>query len=377
MSSINSRSLVQKVTVDDFAARLFTTNSKYSEAICPTGVETVCRVLEIGSAGETQKQLQNVLGSSTSIQRLYDIKNSAVITEKTNFKNITGLYTKGNFIKQDFIDKINGVAHIEKWNEPNDAINMVNTFVSNETDGKISDVLSKSDFDEYTRMFTVNVVTFAGQWLKPFDKKKDTERIYTVQGKEIKLQYMHGKKKNAGYFEDSNVQVLELPYADGFSAVFVMPKNGDIRDYVNEEYTLTTQKVKVSLPVFTVSSSEDLTPRLKNLGMLNAFTDDADFSELSSEPNCVAWIKQKINVSFDHSGTIASACTFAKQKALCCRPAIPHFDANRNFMWYVKGPDNSTLFMGYKEIPNQEYVQHPLCKPSVDLHDIMRQIMRL
>jgi serine protease inhibitor len=64
---------------------------------------------------------------------------------------------------------------------------------------------------------------------------------------------------------------------------------------------------RIVLPKFKVSSSLSLTSVLKGLGVVDAFSSDANFSRMSSTPLTVSDVLHKAVVEVDEEGTVAAA----------------------------------------------------------------------
>uniref|UniRef100_A0A915KG88 Serpin domain-containing protein n=1 Tax=Romanomermis culicivorax TaxID=13658 RepID=A0A915KG88_ROMCU len=97
---------------------------------------------------------------------------------------------------------------------------------------------------------------------------------------------------NKGYYEDQEVQVLELGYFESqVSMTIILPKvkNGlqNVLRGMNGQKLLTlvesvsSKAVIIELPKFKMENSFNLNDALLKLGLSEAFSDNADFSKMT------------------------------------------------------------------------------------------------
>ena len=123
------------------------------------------------------------------------------------------------------------------------------------------------------------------------------------------------------YFEDKEVQALSINYKnDNLEALILLPKHQiDINNYISnltsQKYQiiiskLSKNKVILSMPKFLINFGAELTPNFNSLGMVEAFTDQADFSTMSKSNKLkISKIVHKTFIEVDEEGTEAAAVT--------------------------------------------------------------------
>jgi serpin B len=172
---------------------------------------------------------------------------------------------------------------------------------------------------------------------------------------------MMSQKERFGYWENDTLQILEMPYIrKDLSMVVFLPKKKDglpdIESKLNSETldiwlsNLNNQQVKVFFPKFTTTQNIDLKKILKTLGMVDAFTENADFSGM--EPKKELYITDALHKAFidvDEVGTEAAAATAVSVGVTSIQPpeVVFEFRADHSFIYIIK--DNQTgsiLFMG-------------------------------
>lgn len=158
------------------------------------------------------------------------------------------------------------------------AAELINTWVSSKTEGKITKLVSADSFDEQTRMVLLNAMHFKGKWLHDFMEKDTKEKDFWVSEKEsVKVHYMY-QKEYFGYadFPDLECIALDMPYkkSDLSMLVLLPQKREGLMELVKKLKTvnlvdlagkLVNQEVNVHIPKFKVDYSVDLTDTMKQV----------------------------------------------------------------------------------------------------------------
>ncbi|XP_039107836.1 serpin B8-like [Hyaena hyaena] len=238
----------------------------------------------------------------------------------------------------------------------------INDWVTEKTEGKITEILGPGTVDPLTKLVLVNAIYFKGKWNEQFDRKFTRGMPFKTNQEKKTVQMMFKQAKfRMGYIEDMHVQVLELPYAgEEMSMVILLPDdNTDLavvedaltyekfRAWTNPE-KMTKDKVQVFLPRLKLEESYDLESFLRSLGMTDAFEEaKADFSGMSAKKNVpVSKVAHKCFVEVNEEGTEAAAATAVVRNARCCRME-PRFCADHPFLFFITHPNtNSILFCG-------------------------------
>ena len=184
-------------------------------------------------------------------------------------------------------------------------------------------------------MVLINAIYFQGKWEKSFDKKATTKNKFMNLNKTpIEVLFMN-KTDHFIYCENNEVQAISLNYkgVDKLEALIILPKNGkenDINNYINdltlEKYSniiqkLSKHKVSLRLPKFEINFGDELKPYFNKLGMIQAFTNSADFSGMSKANDLkIGKIIHKTFIKVDEEGTEAAAVTAVVMKAKAMMP---------------------------------------------------------
>ncbi len=168
---------------------------------------------------------------------------------------------------------------------------------------------------------------------------------------------MNANMKNVNYFQDMNLQAIQLFYKrKDISAIIILPN--DIFEFVTNfsEKKLSAiissfkrENVELSLPKFKIENSLKLNDVLQQLGMIKAFG-GADFSEITKKsPIFVNEVHQKAFVNVNETGTEAAAVTSISMLSKCKELKPPKYigmEVNRPFLFLIKSESIDTcMFM--------------------------------
>ncbi len=237
----------------------------------------------------------------------------------------------------------------------------INQWVMDNTNDLIKDLIKPGVLIEDTRLVLVNAIYFLSQWEIAFDEKGTHSNTFFLSPgsrKDVSFMFM---KDTLSYYEDKNLQMLELEYEGGdFSMVIVLPAEGLEADRLMSDFdaaafadlTQSTQKqeVEVYLPSFKIRSSFDLEQTMSEMGMPLAFSNKADFSHMTGKQDLkIDKIIHQAFIDVNEAGTEAAASTavvvIRKSAAVGDQPTV--FRANRPFLYFIKeNKNNSILFMG-------------------------------
>src|SRR6202048_4091329 len=94
-----------------------------------------------------------------------------------------------------------------------DAANRINSWVSKETQGRISKVIDRIDPADVALL--LNAVYFKGQWTHQFDKAQTQQRDFPLAGGSVKQVPRMAQSGRFGYFETPQMQAIRLPFGTG------------------------------------------------------------------------------------------------------------------------------------------------------------------
>ena len=173
-------------------------------------------------------------------------------------------------------------------------------------------------------MYLINAVAFEAEWAEQYED-------YQVK-KDEKFTNSDGKKEDAAFLSSKESGLIELNGGTGFAKAYkgfdyyfvaILPPEGtSAEDYIaslkGEDFVNAYRNrdyepdIFADLPEFSYDYSTSLTDTLKDLGMADAFSDNADFSRIT-DPDMMKLkiddVIHKTHIELDQYGTKAAAVT--------------------------------------------------------------------
>ncbi len=205
--------------------------------------------------------------------------------------------------------------------DPSLATSDINGWVSQETEGKIPQLLSPGVIDTSTRLVLVNAIYFKGHWATQFDPQATENALFTTAaGTKIMVPTLENYYvRPASYAVATDFTVAELPYTGGKVAMDIVLPSGDAGLATVEAELdggafldgLAPAALEVYLPRFQISQSIGLIPTLQGLGIQDAFDPtSADLSGMDGARDLfVGFVVHQAVISVDETGTTAAAAT--------------------------------------------------------------------
>jgi len=348
----------------------------------PSSISMALAMTLAGANEETAEEMDEVLHSTLPENRFHEgfweLRN-ATKTGGVELKLANRLWGQRgyNFLPEflEATERCYGarLAEVDFLNAAEEARLQINAWVTEQTAGKITDLIPAGMLSPLTRLVLTNAIYFKGFWEFEFDVAVTTEApFWTAPGTNQPVQLMH-QMEDLHYGEFADLQVLELPYREtqvefrsdetGFGEVVEIPDSGSdlamcillprrndgLRDIESRLTTANLQKwttlrpcfVDASITKFRIESGFFLNETLELLGMRQAFSaKEADFSRMSDDPEglYIAAALHKAFIDVNEKGTEAAAAT-AVEMALCCasEPEQPKvFRADHPFLFLIR-----------------------------------------
>ena len=257
--------------------------------------------------------------------------------------------------------------NVDFVNQPEAAKNKINTWVEDNTNNKIKDLISKNDITKYTRLILTNTIYFKGEWARQFEKELTKEENFkSANGDELKTQMMH-IQRSFPYTETEEAQVLEMPYKNNeLSMIVILPKNGYTIKSISSTKNLKTfltsnikyELLQISFPKFKIEAKYLMKEDLTKMGMSLPFTDNADFSGMTGKKELqISQVIHQTFVEVDEAGTEATAATAVAMEAggMPKREEPKQFNANHPFIFAIRqNTTGAILFMGVLNNPGEK-----------------------
>lgn len=315
-----------------------------------------------GANNKTQREFEKVFGfEEDNAKFLAEIEHLKDAAEISNSIWILEDYK----ILKSYTDKMKSSYNSEPYtadfeNNPAGSADRINAWIEKSTKGMIKKMLTPESV-EGTKMALVNAIYFKQNWKIKFDKKLTKKAKFTNSDKSKReVDMMHSLRFHRAY-AGQNEKIIELPYTDNkTSMVIILPNEMDGYEMTNEVYEglskqLSRREVNLDLPQFTFETPTfKLNPILKEMGMITAFNDSANFTGMREENDLkIGSALHKAKIIVNEKGTEAAAATVILMKAKTTsvqsvpRNPILKITVDKPFYYFIK--DNETgaiLFMG-------------------------------
>ena len=205
----------------------------------------------------------------------------------------------------------NMAANVNRW------VSRKTKMIPNALDASANDMLA----------CLINAVAFEAQWEEPYeDEQVDEGDFHNADGSVTAVQMMNSSEHS--YIENESFTGFIRPYRKGnYAFMALLPKEKGSRAFsyhALEQIGFTAlfesachHTVYASIPKFSYDFGRDLTGVCKDLGITMLFTQEADFSPLSTEWLRMDSILHKAHITVDQSGTKAAAATLSVVVAGC------------------------------------------------------------
>ncbi|KAL8169000.1 UNVERIFIED_CONTAM: hypothetical protein K2H54_031131 [Gekko kuhli] len=340
----------------------------------PVSVSTAFMIVTLGAKGITRDQIFSGMSFNMSMlsekeindgfHHLLQLLNRPEAQVKLRFGN--ALFSTDIFpVQQNIVDEARDLFHADivhaDFQNNGKAVNQINSYVENKTDGELVQVVNHLDPD--TAMVVVNYIFLKAYWEKPFDPRSTWKRDFFINNETtVQVDMMH----RDGYYytyrdEKLACEVVRVPYQGDASALFILPDKGKLQEVeqaLGQEPMSTwkasarLQRIDLSLPRITMRTSYDVKEIMKEMGVTEVFTDQADLSGFTEQHKLkISKVVHKAYLNIHENGTEAAATTVIEMVPTSLPPVVSF---NRPFLvMVVHHPTDSILFAGRVVNPNE------------------------
>lgn len=352
---------------NDFAFRLFREARGAEDLILsPLSITYALGMLNNGAAGQTQQEINTVLGFSQAGADGINQFCHKMMTECATLDDATKALLANNiYLNQDYVLK---PGFVQKANDYYDAQpetrnfsdgltrGVINQWASDHTEGMIDEVLKESEFNEYAVSYLLNALYFKGAWATKFDPGNTREESFNG-GLAVPMMHLVGSDMGGGaafrYSENELYQTVRLPYGNGAYVMTVfLPREGktigDVLERLDGSNWQSDQvhqcMVDLKLPRFETNTNVDLKSIMSELGMPSAFIwQVAEFPDFCNVPTYIGLMKQVSKIKLDEQGTEAAAVTIIGE-ATSGVPDFAEFHATRPFLYVISEQSTGAIF---------------------------------
>lgn len=344
------------------------------ENICfsPYSIESALGMAAAGASGDTLDEMRQVMQIGDMDSFIKDLslsadklENDAMDIRIANSAWYEKDLTFSDSFESEYLpllrDAYKADCFEETLSDPA-TVQMMNEWIGDATNDKITDMVNEVPDDAVLLLF--NAVYFNAEWALPFPKEGTYDEAFNGTNGEQTVPFMHLSEQYFKYYEYKGIRALRMYYKDSDMAMdLLIPADEDadvtalfnalsleekqaLYDGLSEAEEISIASLK--LPRFTFESdSIRLNEYLKNLGMVKAFTNAAEFDKISDEVR-ISDIFHKTYIRVDENGTEAAAVTQVMMNRMSLPAGNPvTFEVTMPFMYYISDTSDGTiLFMG-------------------------------
>lgn len=361
----------------DLYRRLAAADPTGNLVFSPSSIATALAMTRFGARGATAAEMDRVLHVTdpTALPQSMNALDQVLAGRSGSFpfgdstveialSTANSLWAQqGLTFDQDFLKTLAsaygaGVRTVDYQQAPEPARAAINAWVAQQTKDKITDLLAPGTIDTATRLTLVNAIYLKAPWQFPFAKELTTPGPFTdATGSTDTVPMMH-LGESLPYASGKGWQAVGLPFAGGgLEMDILVPDAGTVAAFEKglsadrlDAMTSALQQrpVVLTLPKWTAKTSVGLTAALKALGMPTAFTDDADFSGMTTaERFLISDVVHQATMTVDENGTEAAAATAVMMAGTSAPTSQVTLTVDRPFLVVLRDTETgAVLFLG-------------------------------
>lgn len=343
--------------------------------VSPLSLHMDLGMLLNGASGDTYNQMKNALQlqnlSLDNVDSTYQtlLQDLPKADEQVQFGLYNSVWYRNSFsVEPNYIEQLKNYFDVTVQGLPfisSDA-DIINNWASDKTNGKIKNVIDKTEITPESIMFLLNALYFKGNWSTRFDKNATKDYTFHLENGSTKQVKMMMHTDTFHYNFTSNYKAIRLPYGNGqFSMTIILPNDGNkIADILNSmdesqwnnlqnEMNVGEGKMQIGLPRFKISNyNVNLITTLQKMGIIDLFTPgSADLTKINNNAISlglyVNLLKQLTYLNVDEQGTEAAAITVGGVVVTSMPFPPPSIICDQPFGLIISEcTSNTILFMG-------------------------------
>ena len=353
---------------NDFAIRLFRqARNENSSIISPLSITFALGMLNNGAVGQTQQEINDVLGfgeaGADAINQFCRkmLTESSQLDKETRADIANNIYVNSHWgfeLQEPFVQKANEYYDVQPESRDfYDGItrDVINQWGSDHTEGMIKEILTRDEFSEDAASYLLNALYFKGAWVTKFDPNNTQEEPFNG-GADVPMMHIPRSEFLGGaefdYTSNDLYQAIKLPYGnEAYLMTVILPQQDKTIDDVlgqmdgqNWQFNGYRTIVDLKLPRFETEASIDLRAIMSALGMPTAFNPKlAEFPGFGNQPTYIGLMKQNAKINVSEEGTEAAAITVIGVET-SGMPDIADFHATRPFIYIISEKSTGIIF---------------------------------
>ena len=270
------------------------------------------------------------------------------------------VWTENNFVvKKPFTDILTQFYNAEsKSFDITDPLvpKQINSWIESKTNGLIKNMVDK--LEDNTVMLLINAIYFKGKWKSQFDKENTIQGSFYKPGGITAQVPMMKQTSDFKIYNGEGFTLAEFPYGQanfvmdiilpdnniGVNNMIPLISNNSFKGWLNQ---LGQRKTDLTFPRFKYGYKKQLKDILIKMGMGIAFTENADFSNISDINLLINEVTHQAFIETNEEGTEAAAATIVGigTTSMPVGPFVLNID--HSFLYIIRETStNSILLMG-------------------------------
>ena len=340
-----------------------------NHVVSPVNISMALSLLAETTAGETQKQILDVLGVS-SPEELREAAGTVLAESGQEGERGTNLIANSLWLRDDgtsyspevqrlleesygaetFTGEMGSAAYndrLHKWLDDN-------------TRGLLTDEANAVDLSPETMIALASTLYYKANWIEPFNENATADRTFHAPSGDRDVPFLATGDVGL-YFRGEHFGAVSLPLSDGKQFWLMLPDEGyavgDITAdmamlaMMRDPYGIDAEEALLTIrfPKFDVTGAADLRETLQAMGIKDVFdAGSADFTPLlGGAPAAVSQIAHAARTAVDEYGVTAAAFTVVKAEGAALEPEKEiEFVCDRPFVFAVADDAGLIYFEG-------------------------------
>lgn len=334
----------------------------------PFSISTALAMTYAGARGDTEQQMATALHFEAPLSDIHSVFNALDLAlqhpsdspDSYRFDITNAVFGQTGYPFNDvFVDTLGenydtDVSLLDFAANPDGARNEINAWIADMTEARIPELFAPGSITSDSRLVLTNAVYFKAPWQHLLDPERTRPGSFFTPTGEIEVPMMRGRPRGElSFAEGDGYEAFSLPYEGGISDfVLILPDDLDAFEATLDQTTLDgilsalqPQDRVIFMPTFEFRFQAELNDSLIALGMVDAFTERADFSGMTDAQSLA--LRRVVHEAFiivNESGTEATASTGAVLEPVS-DPGRTIVD--RPFVFLIRDiATNSVLFLG-------------------------------
>ncbi|HNV11868.1 MAG TPA: serpin family protein [Propionibacteriaceae bacterium] len=325
-----------------------------AKGVTASEMDAVLGITDLDAYNQGMNALDRLLSSLAGTITLGDQKAEIALSQANRIWLQTGLALEQTFLDAVALDYGAGVQLDDFRADFEAARARINAWVSEQTRERIPKLLPDGSLDPSTRLVLVNALYFKAPWYETLPELGSAS--FTTGSGTAKDVPMVGATTSTWLAGDT-FEATSVPYfGDKLAMTLVKPRSSVAEVFSGWAKggldamlaSMGASSTQVKFPTWKQRSTLTLKESLQGLGMEAAFSDEADFTGMTTQERlAIAEVHHQVFVAVDKEGTEAAAATGVVMRETSAQIADHELVLDRPFCWVIHDLATRTpMFIG-------------------------------